>query len=136
MVTIPSGISVVANPIAIQVATSLAGFDRDGLYRKIFRSQQRVGIWSSEYYYVNPEMDLRRLCQEWKEGEGDGVPASLMEGSTPCAPTLAQARLLTSGLSEIVLRSAYGNALYSTHWMNTFHHDASWCFKQTALDSM
>lgn len=139
MLTVPSGISASVNPIAMQVATSLhpsTRFDTDGLYRKVFRSQQRVGIWSSEYYYINPEMDSRRLCRDWNEEEGDNVFQSLMDGSIPCAPTLPQARLLTSGLSEIVLKSAHGNTLFSTQWMGTFHHGASQCFKQTTLDSM
>lgn len=141
VVTIPSGVTSDVLPIAIQVATSLnpsTRFDREGLYRELFRSQQRVGIWSSEYYYINPDvagMGGRELCQDWNQQEGTGVPTSLVSGSTPCAPTLAQARLASSGLSEIMLRSVYGNSLFSEQWTSTFHSGSTRCFRQATLDS-
>lgn len=141
LVTIPSGVSNDVVPIAIHVATTLhpsTELNRDGLYMELFRSQQRVGIWSAEYYYVNPsiaEMEGRALCRDWNEREGSSLPTSLVDGSTPCAPTVAQARLASSGLSEIVLTSVYGNNLFSEHWTDTFHTGSAHCFRQTILDA-
>jgi hypothetical protein len=138
-VAIPSDVSSDVAPIVVQVATSLhpsTSFDTDGLYRELFRSRQRVGIWSSEYYYVNPDvagMGGRGLCQEWNEQEDASIPTSLVEGSTPCAPTLAQAQLVSSGLSEIVLESVYGNSLFREQWINTFHAGSARCFRQATL---
>lgn len=141
IVTIPSGVSNDVVPIAIHVATTLhpsTELNRVGLYMDLFQSQQRVGIWSAEYYYVNPDiagMDGRGLCQNWNEQEGASVPSSLIEGSTPCAPTVAQAELVTSGLSEILLNSVYGNTLYSEQWSKTFHAESARCFRQTIVQT-
>ncbi len=134
LVTIPFGISDDVVAMAIQVATSLnanAAITSDGLYMKLFRAGQRVGIWSAEYYYVNPNiarMTGRGLCQNWNTQEP--IPDSLVAGSTPCAPTVQQAQLASSGLSEIVLDSVYGSSLYSRQWADTFHPGTSHCFKR------
>lgn len=140
LVTIPFGISDDVVAMAIQVATSLnanAAITSDGLYMKLFRAGQRVGIWSAEYYYVNPNiarMTGRGLCQNWNTQEP--IPDSLVAGSTPCAPTVQQAQLASSGLSEIVLDSVYGSSLYSRQWADTFHPGTSRCFKQATLESV
>ncbi len=141
VVALPTGISsddIV--PVVIQIATSLhpsTRFDTDEmLYMKLFRSQQRVGVWTSEYYYVSPVAagrGGRQMCQDWYDQEPDNLPVALTTGSTPCSPTLAQAQLPTSGLMEVSLTSALGgNSLYRGQWFDTFHKEAVQCFREAA----
>jgi hypothetical protein len=134
IVTIPSGISSDVVPIALQVAKSLhpSEFIPDGLFRDLFFHRQRVGIWSSEYYYVNSSLSGidDQSCQEWNQLESKHAPLS----DVPCAPTLPQVQMASSGLSEIVLESVYGNFLYRQQWLDTFHEGSAQCFRQTVLD--
>ena len=136
-VTIPTGISMDVVPLVVQVATTLnpaATLNHD-LHTKLFRSQQRAGVWSAERYYINPDITRRELCQEWYDEEPSGVQITLTTNSTPCAPTLEQARLPTSGLSEIRLGSK-DDSLYREQWSRTFHGETTHtCFKQAIVET-
>ena len=139
-VTIPTGISMDVVPLVVQVATTLnpaATLNHD-LHTKLFQSQQRVGVWSAERYYINPDItrgNRRALCQEWYDEEPSDIQITLTTGSTPCAPTLNQARLPTSGLSEIRLGSK-DDSLYREQWSRTFHGETTpTCFKQTIVET-
>ncbi len=138
----PSSLSDDITPFIIYVATSLDPSTRfnsaDLLYMKIFRSNQRVGIWTSIYYYINPRLDGldgRSLCLQWYDQEPDISPlGSLGEEFPPCAPTREQAELPTSGLIEVDMSSPSGDTRYGMKWINTFHPRTQRCFRQSMVD--
>lgn len=135
--SIPVGVSDDITPIVIHIATTLDpntdfGEDND-LYREIFRMQQRVGVWTSEYYYINPRLatsEGRDMCMEWYNAQPVDLPSSLTSGSLACAPTEDRARLPTSGLQEVDLVSLSGNTAYREHWLRTFHPRVEKCYKE------
>lgn len=144
VVTLPMEISNDVVPIAIQIATSLDPSTRfsntEALYRKLFLLQQRVGVWSSEYFYMSSDvtgMSGRQLCKDWYDEQPDNLPVSLTVDSLPCAPTLMQAQLPTSRLTEVDLVSMLGedSLMYRDHWFSTFHEEAVQCFRQTSTNS-
>ena len=141
-VRLPSGLASDVVPFAILVATSLNSatvFDTDGLlYMKLFRSQQRAGVWTSQYYYVNPlatGIRARELCSEWFASEPQVVPVHLGNDSTPCPPTQDRARLASSGMTEVRVQSVFNRSEYGELWMQTFHPRAEVCFRQALLDT-
>lgn len=140
-ITLPADISMDVVPLVVQVATTLnpaATFNHD-LHMMLFQSQQRAGVWSAESYYINPDITRingRALCQEWYDQEPSDVQVTLMTGSTPCAPTLEQARLPTSALLEVRMGSKDANSLYREQWSRTFHGETThMCFKQAIVDT-
>lgn len=125
-------------PIAIQVATSLDpgtsfASSVDEIYRRLFNSRQRAGIWTSQFYLTFTEADgmqRRQMCLEWSDDQPESIP-----DSTPCPPTLERAQLASSGVTEVVMGSALGSRMYQEQWMETFHPEAERCFREAAIDT-
>ena len=122
-------------PIVFEVSASVdpGGSVQSGtLYTELVRSGQKAGLWTAQYYYINPLVANRTgyyLCQSWYESESQSTaPQLLVEATMPCPPQEAQARAPNSGLMEIDYTSFYGNSGYRTQWLRTFHQDAATCF--------
>ena len=122
-------------PVAFQVSASVNpdGTVQSGtLYNKLVISGQKAGLWTAQYYYINPLVANRTgyyLCQLWYESNSQGtVTQLLVEATMPCPPQEAQARAPNSGLMEIDYTSFYGNSPYMRQWLRTFHQDAATCF--------
>ena len=94
------------------------------LYTELVVSGQKAGLWTAQYYYINPLVVNRTgyyLCQSWYESESRSTTTQfLVEATTPCPPQEAQARAPNSGLMEIDYTSFYGNSGYRTQWLRTF----------------
>ena len=122
-------------PIVFQISASVnpVGTVQSGtLYTELVMSGQKAGLWTAQYYYINPLVANRTgyyLCQSWYESESRSTATQLLvEATMPCPPQEAQARAPNSGLMEIDYTSFYGNSGYRTQWLRTFHRDAATCF--------
>ena len=122
-------------PLVIYVSSTLNADIQfccsDQLILNIFRSMNQVGVWSSQYYYVNPDLANQRgwdKCNEWYRME-----TAVSDIQIQCPPTVDRARLQNSELIETNFTSMSGNTLYGTQWLNSFHRGAQYCFKQVLV---
>ena len=137
-------------PITFHVAVSFQSTAQQGVHAEVLRTQQRVGVWTAEYYYINPlslneATSMRSKCREWHSrelqeaaSEGSDNVATVMAASQPCGATVERALVVGSGLTEVNVTSIYGSgsSRYHDRWMQTFHPGARRCFRQALHDPM